>query len=392
MGRGALRWQKNHRPLSALCDDLKTQVLETTRVVRSGRFKDAAEGRNILCEVNSMVLSYIRGLDPAHCTEQEVQHHYLECEQEEVETEEDMEHMVNVVTTCVEELIKSGELVVVTESPHSDEPELRILAPRAAAARGWGAFTCPESLLAPAAARRSAAAPSSVGQPAESALPVPSDAVFTTFDTLESVKEWLSSLPLDEQNTVQALQRLRAAVEACTAGSGKRAKVQKMCQDWGISQKVNQQKRTLPDVLAEMTAKVLENASKLARVARSQAPALTAKRSPASVSNVEQPAADFTTFDTLEAVKRYLRSLPLHEQKKVKALQHLKTTMKVCKSSSGSRAMQAKVQKLCKDWSIQPKANQSNQQWADVMADMNKPKCSRMLQHIFENAQQESST
>ena len=174
---------KKERPLSALCDDLQTRVLEKSRVV-----KDAAEGRNILCEVNTMVLSYIRGLDPAHCTEQEVQHHYLECEQENVETEEDMEHMVNVVTTCVEELIKSGELVVVTESPHSDEPELRILAHRAAAARGWGAFTCPESLLAPAAARRSAAAPSSVGQPAESALPVPSDAVFTTFDTLESVK------------------------------------------------------------------------------------------------------------------------------------------------------------------------------------------------------------
>ena len=72
---------KKERPLSALCDDLQTRVLEKTRVV-----KDAAEGRKILCEVNSMVLSYIRGLDPAHCTEQEVQHHYLECEQEEVET------------------------------------------------------------------------------------------------------------------------------------------------------------------------------------------------------------------------------------------------------------------------------------------------------------------
>ena len=32
--------------------------------------------------------------------------------------------------------------------------------------------------------------------------------------------------------------------------------------------------------------------------------------------------------------------------------------------------MQAKVQKLCKDWSIPPKANQSNRKWADVMADM----------------------
>ena len=78
--------RKKERPLSALCDDLQTRVLETTRVVRSGRFKDAAEGRKMLCEVNSMVLSYIRGLDPAHCTEQELEHHYLECEQEEVET------------------------------------------------------------------------------------------------------------------------------------------------------------------------------------------------------------------------------------------------------------------------------------------------------------------
>ena len=47
-----------------------------------------------------------------------------------------------------------------------------------------------EALLAPVSARRSAAAPSSVEQPA---------ADFTTFDTLESVKEWLRSLPLDEQ-------------------------------------------------------------------------------------------------------------------------------------------------------------------------------------------------
>ena len=113
-----------------------------------------------------------------------------------------------------------------------------------------------QALLAPVSALSSAAAPSSVEQPA---------ADFTTFHSLESVKAWLSSLLLDEQNTVQALQRLRAAVEACTAGSGKQAKVQKLCQDWGISQKVNQQKRTLPDVLAEMTAKVLENASKLLR-------------------------------------------------------------------------------------------------------------------------------
>ena len=125
-----------------------------------------------------------------------------------------------------------------------------------------------QALLAPVSARRSAAALSSVEQPA---------ADFTTFHSLESVKAWLSSLLLDEQNTVQALQRLRAAVEACTAGSGKQAKVQKLCQDWGISQKVNQQKRTLPDVLAEMTAKVLENASQLARVVRSQALALTAQ-------------------------------------------------------------------------------------------------------------------
>ena len=72
-----------------------------------------------------------------------------------------------------------------------------------------------------------------------------------------------------------------------------------------------------------MTAKVLQNASKLRRERSTRVidltsgpPALTAKRSPASVSSVEQPAADFTTFDTLEAVKRYLRSLPLHEQKK----------------------------------------------------------------------------
>ena len=156
-----------------------------------------------------------------------MQQHYLECEHDDVETEENMCHLVKVVTTSVAELVKSGELVVVTESPQPDEPELRILAHRAAAARGWGAFTCPESLLAPAAARRSAAAPSSVGQPAESALPVPSDAVFTTFDTLESVKKWLSSLPLDEQNTVQELQRLKAAVEACSAGSGSRDQVQR---------------------------------------------------------------------------------------------------------------------------------------------------------------------
>ena len=162
-------------------------------------------------------------------------------------------------------LVKFGKLVVVTESPHPDNPELRILAPRAAAAKGWVAFTCPVSLLAPAAARRSAAAPSSVGQPAESALPVPSDAVFTTFDTLESVKKWLSSLPLDEANTVQELQRLRAAVEACTAGSGKQAKVQKLCPDWGISVRANKNKRKLPDVMAEMKTKVLENASKLLR-------------------------------------------------------------------------------------------------------------------------------
>ena len=113
---------KKDRPISAVCEDLTIQVLEAGRVVRSRRL-----------EVNSMVLSYIRGLDSAQCTEEEVQQHYLECEQEEVETEEDMRHLVKVVTTSVAELIKSGELVVVTESPHPDEPELRILAPRAAA-------------------------------------------------------------------------------------------------------------------------------------------------------------------------------------------------------------------------------------------------------------------
>ena len=98
---------KKERPLLALCDDLTIQVLEEARVVRSRHLealqtpaatsgKDAAEGRKILSEVNSMVLSYIRGLDSAQCTEEEVQQHYLECEQEEVDTEEDMRHLVKV--------------------------------------------------------------------------------------------------------------------------------------------------------------------------------------------------------------------------------------------------------------------------------------------------------
>ena len=117
------------------------QQRDATRARTGG--KDAAEGRHIFDEVNSMVLSYIRGLDPAQCTEQEVQQHYLECEHEAVETEEDMGHLVKVVTSCVAELVKAGELVVITESPHPDEPELRILAPRAAADRGPGAFQCP---------------------------------------------------------------------------------------------------------------------------------------------------------------------------------------------------------------------------------------------------------
>ena len=88
---------------------------------------------------------------------------------------------------------------------------------------------------------------------------------FTTFDTLESVKEWLSSLPPDEQDTLQALQRLRAAEKACTASSGMRSEVQKLCQDWGIPQKANQKKRKMADVMADMKAKVLEDASKLVR-------------------------------------------------------------------------------------------------------------------------------
>ena len=84
------------------------QQRDATRARTGG--KDAAEGRMIFDEVNSMVLSYIRGLDPAQCTEQEVQQHYLECEHEAVETEEDMGHLVKVVTSCVAELVKAGEL------------------------------------------------------------------------------------------------------------------------------------------------------------------------------------------------------------------------------------------------------------------------------------------
>ena len=122
-----------------------------------------------------------------------------------------------LVTTSVAELIKSSELVVVTESPHPDEPELRILASRVAADKVLGAFTYPASSLAPAAARRSAAAPSSVEQPAEPALPAPSDgecaAVFTPFDTLEAVAEWLKSLPMDEQNTAISARRVQPARE-----------------------------------------------------------------------------------------------------------------------------------------------------------------------------------
>ena len=122
-------------------------------------------------------------------------------------------------------------------APHlvPDEPELRILASRVAADKVLGSLTYPASSLAPAAARRSAAAPSSVEQPAEPALPAPSDgecaAVFTPFDTLEAVAEWLKSLPMDEQNTAKPLQRLGTAVKACTARSGMQAKVQKLCND-----------------------------------------------------------------------------------------------------------------------------------------------------------------
>ena len=51
------------------------------------------------------------------------------------------------------------------------------------------------------------------------------------------------------------------------------------CATTGASRKkkTNQQKRNMADVLADMTAKVLENASQLARVVRSQARALTAQ-------------------------------------------------------------------------------------------------------------------
>ena len=55
------------------------------------------------------------------------------------------------------------------------------------------------------------------------------------------------------------------------------AEVQELCQDWDIPQKANHKKRQLADVLADMKAKVLENASQLARVPRSQARALTAQ-------------------------------------------------------------------------------------------------------------------
>jgi hypothetical protein len=55
--------------------------------------------------------------------------------------------------------------------------------------------------------------------------------VFTPFDTLEAVAEWLKSLPMDEQNTAKPLQRLGTAVKACTARSGMQAKVQKLCND-----------------------------------------------------------------------------------------------------------------------------------------------------------------